>query len=194
MTLPLPPLTTDARPLAAAPAIDRMSQPARAAILGLAWAAWYSSRSDDARTALAGAASSDPLAVARAAGVTAEATLKLLRLKRVAAGDAAVVALVDGLLAGGPVLAVPLRLRTVMLASDVERQRMLGRARAAVAALERDDAQVIAAVIAYLVGTQVDLVAAIVAEDALARGYTRAVLQALGLPFDGYMPRLRGWL
>jgi hypothetical protein len=183
MTLPL---TSTSRPYAQPaefPAIDRMTIEGRTALLGLAWAAWYSSRPEAARRLLAETGSSDP-----------EASLKLLRLRRVAAGDPDVTALVDGLLAGTPVLHVPARLRRVMEATDADRRVMLERARVDLALLSREDAAGIAAVIGYLVGTEVDYTSADIREAPMARGYTRSVLQALGLPVDAYMPRLRSWL
>jgi hypothetical protein len=194
MTLQLPRAGTAPLIHPETPAIDRMTREGRAALLNLVWAAWYSSLSDTARHLLAGIGSQDPLQVARAAGVTTEATLKLLRLRRLASGDAGVRALVDGLLAGTPVLHVPAMLRQVMESSDVDRRRMLNRARAEVSLLPREDVTVIAGVIAYLVGTEVDYSNAIVVEAPLARGYTRSVLQALGLPVHAYMPQLRCWL
>lgn len=194
MTLPLAATISPYSTLAEAPVIDRMTIEGRTALLGLAWAAWYTSRSHAARELLAGIGSSDPLAAARAAGVTTEATLKLLRLRRVSAGDPDVKSVVDGLLAGSPVLHAPARLRNVMAATDDERRRMLGRARAEIELLSREDADVVAAVIAYLVGTEVDFQHSIVREAPHARGYTRSVLQALGLPIHTYMPRLRSWL
>jgi hypothetical protein len=194
MTLPLPAAPSPYTHLPEAPVIDRMTIEGRSALLGLAWAAWYTSRPNAARALLAGIGSSDAVAIARAAGVTTEATLKLLRLRRVTAGDPDVRAIVDGLLSGTPVLHVPVRLRRVMDATDDDRRRMLDRARADIAMLPREDSVVIAAVIAYLVGTELDFASAIVREDPMARGYTRSVLQALGLPGYAYMPRLRGWL
>lgn len=194
MTLPLPALAPAPTLLPETPAIDRMTRDGRAALLNLAWAAWYSSRGDAAKRAMAGITSEDPLLVARAAGVTTDATLKLLRLRRVSAGDAEVRAMVDGLLAGTPVLHVPARLRRVLEASEDDRRRMLERARADVAILPREDLAVIAAVIAYLVGTEIDFANALIVESPASRGYTRSVLQALGLPIHAYMPRLRSWL
>jgi hypothetical protein len=194
MTLQIPSAGRTTTLLPELPVIDRMTRDGRAALLGLAWAAWYSSRSDAAKHALAGVSSDDPLRVARAAGVTTEATLKLLRLRRITAGDAQVKALVDGLLAGAPVLQVPVRLRHVMEASDADRRRMLARARTEIALLPREDVVVLAAVIAYLVGTEVDYGNSIVVEAPMARGYTRSVLQAMGLPIHAYMPQLRSWL
>ncbi len=194
MTLPLPTTRTVAPPFPEAPVIDRMTGDGRAALLGLAWAAWYSSRSDAARHALADIDANDPLLVARAAGVTTEAILKLLRLRRVTAGDPETRALVDGLLGGAPVLHPPVPLREVMEATDDDRRRMLARARSELALLPREDVDVIAGVVAYLVGTEVDYAKASVREAPGARGYTRSVLQALGLPIHSYMPRLRSWL
>jgi hypothetical protein len=189
--------STTSRPYAQAaeaPAIDRLTVEGRSALLGMTWAAWYSSRPDDARRLLAGIGSEDALAAARAAGVTTEASLKLLRLRRLAAGDPDVMAMVNDLLAGTPVLHVPARLRHVVETTDGDRRRMLEHARADLATLPRVDTHVIAAVIAYLVGTEVDFAAATVREDPRARGFTRSILQALGLPFDTYMPMLRSWL
>jgi hypothetical protein len=194
MTLPLPATRSPYTQLPEAPVIDRMTIAGRSALLGLAWAAWYSSRSEDARALLAGIGSNDAVAAARAAGVTTEATLKLLRLRRVTADDPEVKAIVGGLLAGAPALHPPVRLRKVTEATDDERRRMLARARCELATLPREDAAVIAAVIAYLVGTEVDFERSVVREEPMARGYTRSVLQALGLPVDSYMPRLRSWL
>ena len=194
MTLPLAATSRPYSKPAEAPAIDRMTTDGRSALLGMAWAAWYSSRPEDARRLLAGIGSEDALAVARAAGVTTEASLKLLRLRRVAAGDPEVTGLVDDLLAGTPVLHVPARLRHVVEASDGDRRRMLEHARADLATLRPEDRGVIAAVLAYLVGTEVDYAAAAVREDLLARGYTRSILEALGLPINTYMPQLRSWL
>jgi hypothetical protein len=194
MTLPLQATPSPYTQLPEAPVVDRMTIEGRSALLGLAWAAWYTSRSEAARDMLAGIWSGDPIEVARAAGVTTEATLKLLRLRRVTAGDPDVKAIVDGLLAGAPVLHAPARLRKVMEASADDRRRMLDRARTDVEGLRREDTIVIAAVIAYLVGTEVDYERAIVREEPMARGYTRSVLQALGLPIHAYMPKLRSWL
>jgi hypothetical protein len=194
MTLPLPTTSSLYTRHHEAPVIDRMTIEGRSALLGLAWAAWYTGRSGTARDLLAGIGSDDPVEAARAAGVTTEATLKLLRLRRVAAGDPDVKAIVDGLLAGAPILHAPVRLKKVMEAGADDRRRMLHRARTDLAALPREDIAVIAAVIAYLVGTEVDFEHALVREEPMARGYTRSVLQALGLPVDAYMPTLRSWL
>lgn len=194
MTLPLAATPSPYPQFAEVPVIDRLTIEGRAALLGLAWAAWHSSRPDAARRLLAGIGSDDAVAVARAAGVTTEASLKLLRLRRVAAGDRDITTFVDDLLAGTPVLHIPARLRHVVEATDGDRRRMLGHARADLAALTAEDATVVAAVIAYLVGTEVDYASAVVREDPMARGYTRSVLRALGLPFDTYMPLLRSWL
>jgi hypothetical protein len=194
MTLPLQATIRTRTPLSTASVLDRMTVEGRSALIGLAWAAWYSSRSDAARDLLSGIASEDAVAAARAAGATTEASLKLLRLRRVASGDADVKAIVDALLAGTPVLHAPVRLRRVMEATDADRRRMLDRARAEIALLPLEDATVIAAVIAYLVGTEVDYAQAIVCESPMARGSTRSVLQALGLPALTYMPRMRSWL
>ena len=83
---------------------------------------------------------------------------------------------------------------SVVEASDGDRRRMLEHARADLATLRPEDRGVIAAVLAYLVGTEVDYAAAAVREDLLARGYTRSILEALGLPINTYMPQLRSWL
>jgi hypothetical protein len=194
MTLPLAATPSPYPHLAEAPMIDRLTVEGRSALLGMAWAAWYSSRPDDVRRLLAGIGSEDALAAARAAGVTTEASLKLLRLRRLAGGDPDVTAMVDDLLAGTPVLHVPARLRHVVQTTDGDRRRMLEHARADLTTLPGEDAVVIAAVIAYLIGTEVDFAAATVREDPTARGRTRSILQALGLPFDTYAPMLRSWL
>jgi len=192
MTLQL--TTSNPRATTVRPALDRMTPDGRDALLDLMWAAWYSSRSNRDQALLAGLESSDPLDVARAAGITAEASLKLMRLRRLAAGDVEVVALVDGLREGSPLLHVPMRLRRVMGASDDERRRMLHLARTETARLPRPSAEAAAAVLGYLVGTQVEYERARVLEVPLARGFSRAVMSALGLPFGGYTARMRTWL
>jgi len=192
MTLPLQYKTIAINPVRSA--IDGLTREGRAALLDLTWAAWYTSRSEAAKVMLAGALSDDPLEVARAAGVCTGANLKLMRLRRIAADDREVVAIVDGLLAGSPVLRVPDRLTRVMAASDDDRRAMLLQAQAEVALLPRHNAGTLAAVVAYLVGTEVDYERAAVVEVPSARGFSRAVMHTLGLPFDDYMARMRSWL
>lgn len=130
-----------------------------------------------------------------AAMATGEATLLLMRLRSVAAGDPEVVAIVDGLLERHAAIGVPIRLRRVLAASDHDRRRALTRVRAETSVrLPRGSAEMISAVIGYLVGTELDRDGTKVREIPQARGYARSVTGSLGLPIDSYMGRMRGWL
>lgn len=192
MTLQFP--TTNPRTAPTRPALDGLTAEGRDALLDLMWAAWYSSRTAAAKELLADIESGDPLQAALAAGVTTEASLKLMRLRRVAVGDPDTIAIIDALREGAPHLHVPMRLRRVMATSDDDRRRMLVLAQDEIATLPPRSAEVIAAVLGYLVGTEVDFTAARVIEVQETRGFSRAVMQALGLPFGGYMSRVRAWL
>ncbi len=192
MTLQFRPTTPRTAPTR--PALDGLTAEGRDALLDLMWAAWYSSRTPAAKELLADIESGDPLRAALAAGVTTEASLKLMRLRRVAVGDPDTIAIIDALREGAPHLHVPMRLRRVMAASDDDRRRMLVLAQDEIATLPPHSAEVIAAVLGYLVGTEVDFAAARIIEVQETRGFSRAVMQALGLPFGGYMARVRAWL
>ena len=145
MTLQFRPTTPHTAPTR--PALDGLTAEGRDALLDLMWAAWYSSRTPAAKELLAGIESGDPLRAALAAGVTTEASLKLMRLRRVAVGDPDTIAIIDALREGAPHLHVPMRLRRVMAASDDDRRRMLVLAQDETATLPPRSAEVIAAVL-----------------------------------------------
>jgi len=180
-------------------ALDALSRQAREDMLDLIWAAWFASRPERTRELLVRTMDDGPEAAAMLA--TAEATMRLRRLRSVAAGDTEVTALVDGLLEGERTMLVPSRLRRVLDASDEDRGRALNRVRAEAAVrLPRQSAATISAVIGYLVGTELDRDGTAardgtgVREVPVARGFCRSTMSSLGLPFDTYMERMRTWL
>jgi len=186
-------------------ALDALSLQGREDMLDLIWAAWFASRPERTRELLVRTMDDGPEAAAMLA--TAEATLRLKRLRRAAGGDLEVTAIVDGLLESEHTMQVPSRLRRVLDASDEDRGRALNRVRAETAVhVPRRSAETISAVIGYLVGTELDHDgpgdregAAVrdgtaVREVPLARGFCRSTMSALGLPFDTYMERMRTWL
>jgi hypothetical protein len=174
-------------------ALDVLSRQGREDMLDLIWAAWFASRPERTKELLVRTLDDGPEAIATLA--TAEATLLLRRLRSVAAGDLEVIAIVDGLLEGEPVLHVPPRLKGVLDASDEDRSQALTRVRAEAAVrLARRSADTVSAVIGYLVGTELDPDGTGVREVPAARGYSRAVMSSLGLPFDAYTERMRTWL
>ena len=191
MTLQLP---TPSPAVPPRPALGILTPAGRAALLDMTWAAWCSTLPDDAVASLAGVGAGRTDEAAGAAQLASEVTLKLLRLRRIAVGDAMVTELVEGLREGRTILNIPHRLYTVLAASEEQRITLLTRVQAEVELLPVDAADTVAAVLAYLVATRVDLEAGGLVEAPEARGQTRALLQALGLPFASYMPRLRAWL
>jgi hypothetical protein len=174
-------------------ALDVLSREGREDMLDLIWAAWFASRPERTRELLVRALDDGPEAIA---GVTtAAATLTLMRLRIAAAGDLEATAIVDGLLENERVMQVPPRLRRVLAASDDDRARALTRVRAEAAVrLPRRSAETISAVIGYLAGTELDPDGTDVREVPAARGFCRAAMGTLGLPFDTYMERMRTWL
>jgi hypothetical protein len=174
-------------------ALDTLSRQGREDLLELIWAAWFASRPVRTKETLFRALDDGPETMARVA--TAEATYLLARLRGVAADDAEVVAVVDGLLESEGGMSVPIRLRRVIAASDDDRRRAVTRVRAeASVRLPRRSAETVSAVIGYLVGTELDRDGTDACEVPGARGYARAVIASLGLPFGGYMGRMRSWL
>jgi hypothetical protein len=174
-------------------ALDALSRQGREDLLDLTWAAWFASRPEPTKALLIHALDAGPEAMAGVA--TAEATYRLARLRAAAADDAEVVAIVDGLLEQRDATGVPIRLRRVLAASDDDRRRTLTRVRAETSdRLPRRSAETVAAVIGYLVGTRLDHEGMDPCEVPEARGFARAVMGSLGLPFDSYMSRMRGWL
>jgi hypothetical protein len=180
-------------------ALDVLSRQGREDMLDLIWAAWFASRPERTRQLLVRTMDDGPEAAAMLA--TAEATMRLRRLRSAAAGDLEVTAIVDGLLEGERTMRVPSRLRRVLDASDEDRGRALNRVRAETAVrVPRRSAEAISAVIGYLVGTELDGDGtaegdgAAVREVPVARGFCRSAMSSLGLPFDTYMERMRTWL
>jgi hypothetical protein len=189
-------LSTSPAFIAAAPrrwAPDTLSGQGREDLLDLIWAAWFASRPERTKVLLVHALEAGPEAMATVA--TAEATHLLALLRRAAAGDAEVVAIVDGLLEREGATSVPIRLRRVLAASDDDRRRALTRVRAETSLrLPRRSAETVSAVIGYLVGTRLCRDGTDASEMPEARGYARAVMGSLGLPIDSYMGRMRSWL
>ena len=189
-------LSTSPAFIAAAPrrrAPDTLSRQGREDLLDLIWAAWFASRPDRTKVLLVHALDAGPEAMANVA--TAEATHLLARLRRAAAGDTEVVAIVDGLLEGDGAMNVPVRLRRVLAASDDDRRLALARVRAETSLrLPSRSAETVSAVIGYLVGTRLDRDGTDACEVPEARGYARAVMGSLGLPIGFYTGRMRAWL
>ena len=176
-------------------ALDVLSRQGREDMLDLIWAAWFASRPEGTKEMLVQGLRGGPEREAGAATATAEARLLLTRLRTVASGDLELMAIVDGLLEGGRTTRVPVRLRRVLEASDDDRARALTRVRAESSVrLPPRSAETMSAVIGYLAGTELDTGGNGIHEVPAARGYCRAVMGSLGLPFDAYMERIRGWL
>ena len=174
-------------------ALDVLSRQGREDMLDLIWAAWFASRPERTKELLVRALDDGPEAIA---GVTtAAATLTLMRLRSAAAGrpgghgD-------RGRAAGGRARAAgaaeaPTRARRERRRPQPgadPRPRRGGRPPAA--PICRDDL----GGHRLPCGTELDPDGTDVREVPAARGFCRAAMGSLGLPFDTYMERMRTWL